>query len=119
MPVYRVEFVRRMEVDIEAESVDEAREAGDATVEDGFDGWWVPEWEVESVYEVFGVEPTDGITKNNTIGHISDAVPIGERDKLVCEHGNEVDLLGRGCSECDTAGQKESDAQLGWSGDLR
>ena len=119
MPVFRVEFVRRIETDIEAESIDEARAAADATVEDGFDGWMMEDWEVDSVYEVSGIEPDGGIRKDNTIGHISDAVPISERERLVCEHGNEVDLLGRGCEECDAAGQKESDAELNWNGDLR
>ena len=105
MPVYKVESVKRLEVLVEASCRTEVEQAADATIFDGIDyqdGWVFDDWEIDGISEVSD-EPDCGVGRDNTIVHIVDAVPIEDRETMICPHELEVDILGRGCPECEAA----------------
>lgn len=102
MPVFKVFFEKTVEVVVEGESREAVEEAARLTIDSGdIDYDWGPEdWELVNVVES-DESPEMGIGKDSGLVHISDAVPAEERDPLECEHGREVDMLGRGCPECE------------------
>ena len=107
MPTFIIVFIKTMEVQVEADSVDEARAAAEWTIRDvGIDdaAWNAPDWEVDNVWEVHVIDPSIlmGIGDDSNLCHIVDAVPSEGRRTFYCKHGTSVDIVGRGCAVCDS-----------------
>jgi len=80
MPVFHVEFVKMMEIDVVADTEEEVREAARKTIGDIDAFWFVPEWDVDMITKVpdkWKIDESElhGIGENGNIVCLCDVPP--------------------------------------------
>jgi len=94
MPYYRIEFERTFDVDVYAASKEEAETIANNSVDDVDGSWNPPEWTVGWVHQIDKPweDVLQGVAADWTMVHISDDVPREEREILISDAQEKLDL---------------------------